>query len=398
LLVSLGIILVFAMILSIRLSHEGQTDVTRENEGTHVSQYVHKSPDGDALDRQSAPEPDQTAAPDDGAGSSTASHDSGGADHETGPAPSGADLAALGPRDEERGLLVAGRNAPPTAGDASHPAGGAVEPDAGTRQADPPPAQPAEQPYTVEQGDSLYVIAEKVFGAGQGPKWPLIAKANPGLEASKLKPGMKLVIPVIPQRANTAPSAPEGQRQTPTAGRTYVVAAGDTLGGISSKMYGTSKKWKLIQAANKNVDPGSLKVGMTLTIPQVESAPPAPPSPVTPLPVHANTGPTSPSPASPDTVVPGSGGSLERALDQVRQFVADRPARAATPYSTYRVMPNDTLIGISRKVYNTDNRWREIYELNRDKLSRPSARVVGQTLRLPATTETAMADTGDRVR
>lgn len=48
----------------------------------------------------------------------------------------------------------------------------------------------------------------------------------------------------------------------------YKVEKGDTLAKISKKVYGTTKSWKKIAEANGIKNPKSLKVGMTLQIPQ----------------------------------------------------------------------------------------------------------------------------------
>jgi LysM repeat protein len=47
--------------------------------------------------------------------------------------------------------------------------------------------------YTVEKGDSLWVISKRIYG--QGAKWKVIADANSLNEKSRLKVGMKLYIP-----------------------------------------------------------------------------------------------------------------------------------------------------------------------------------------------------------
>ena len=56
---------------------------------------------------------------------------------------------------------------------------------------------------------------------------------------------------------------------------TYTVQKGDTLGGISMKVYGTSKRWKQIFEANQDVlkDPNHLKVGQLLRIPKGQESP-----------------------------------------------------------------------------------------------------------------------------
>lgn len=52
--------------------------------------------------------------------------------------------------------------------------------------------------------------------------------------------------------------------------RTYTVQAGDTLSSISTRMYGSSARWRDIYEANRDrlSDPGALKLGQALRIPQ----------------------------------------------------------------------------------------------------------------------------------
>lgn len=50
--------------------------------------------------------------------------------------------------------------------------------------------------------------------------------------------------------------------------------------------------------------------------------------------------------------------------------------------STYTVQPGDTLSSISRKIYGTVNKWRQIYDANRDRMATPSSLKPGQVLRL----------------
>ena len=61
----------------------------------------------------------------------------------------------------------------------------------------------------------------------------------------------------------------DGNREVPTSGRTYVVQPGDTLGKISRKFYGTSRRYMDIYNANRDIlsSPNSVTVGQTLRIP-----------------------------------------------------------------------------------------------------------------------------------
>ena len=73
-----------------------------------------------------------------------------------------------------------------------------------------------------------------------------------------------------------------------------------------------------------------------------------------------------------------------RQTAQSAQTPAQTPVsvRRDTP-SSYVVQPGDTLSSISRKAYGSPNKWREIYNANRDRLATPEALKPGQTLKIP---------------
>ncbi len=73
-----------------------------------------------------------------------------------------------------------------------------------------PPAQPqaGSQTYTVQSGDSPWVISQKVYG--DGTKYKLILDANNLTTASRLRVGSVLTIPALPGAA-PAPIAPATQ-------------------------------------------------------------------------------------------------------------------------------------------------------------------------------------------
>ncbi|GEM_PF-6500875 len=144
------------------------------------------------------------------------------------------------------------------------PVAEAVEsPDAG-------PATPQE--YVVKSGDRGETIAKQVYGRkffGKQSAWELIAAANPGVNANRLKIGMRLVIPAAPAASEAAPVAhPADSVFTNVAGtRTYTVKSGDLLSGIAKKFYGKQSAWELIAAANPGVNPNRLRIGTVLNIP-----------------------------------------------------------------------------------------------------------------------------------
>ncbi|MBN2584730.1 MAG: LysM peptidoglycan-binding domain-containing protein [Planctomycetes bacterium] len=358
LLVATGIILTFAFILQMQLAGEPLAPLDHDNEGLHLSQ------------RQVAPQPlsgPDNVEPDDGQPVA----DGGGERLADGPA--GGHDAAILPGDdpdesvEDTGLFVVQRG--PAAGDQAIADNGTDEQRDGPLTGDDRAVeveQVAARTYTVVAGDSLYRIAEKEFGPGKGAQWHRIAEANPELRnPTHLRAGMVITIPSPePQRivGREPVQTPEARDVQPTTGpRTYVVQAGDTLGEISQKELGTSKKWQMISQANGNLDPASLRVGQKLIIPDEPRQ---------------------------QVIAQSDGPAIERALEEAAQFVSD----SRQPTGIYRVRSGDSLYGIARRVLASGDRWKEIYELNRDKMSSPNDLVSGQVILVPALGQVAMAE------
>lgn len=76
--------------------------------------------------------------------------------------------------------------------------------------------------------------------------------------------------PRSPVMVDAAPQVTVG---LPAGGRVHVVAPGETLGTIARKVYGSSKHWKTILDANKDVmaTPETMRVGMRLRLPDPTS-------------------------------------------------------------------------------------------------------------------------------
>jgi nucleoid-associated protein YgaU len=64
---------------------------------------------------------------------------------------------------------------------------------------------------------------------------------------------------------------------------------------------------------------------------------------------------------------------------------ADKPLKPshAEHGRTYVVQKGDTLSGISKKFYNTPNRWKEIYEANKARVKSPKQLQIGTKLIIP---------------
>lgn len=139
-----------------------------------------------------------------------------------------------------------------------------------------------------------------------------------------------------------------GPQSTPDSPRTHKLQAGETFMSISKAVYGSSRYFKAIVAANPTLTPEKLKPGTVIQLP----------------------------PAS-----------------QVKQSArASRPAAPAAPSGaapsanskTYTVQKDDSLYKIARKLYGKGERSGELYTLNRSVIGPDSTRLkIGMVLTLP---------------
>jgi len=141
--------------------------------------------------------------------------------------------------------------------------------------------------YVIKDGDTLEKIAQKHKTSAAK-----IAEANPGLKPTALRPGSKLLLPgkaekpapvvdkkedapvvaadpLHPVEAKPVPPAPK--QDTSFGAKVYTVVPGDTLSGISVKVYNTSRHYQKIYEANKDSieDPNTLQVGLKLNMPDL---------------------------------------------------------------------------------------------------------------------------------
>jgi nucleoid-associated protein YgaU len=146
-----------------------------------------------------------------------------------------------------------------------------------------PSAGPDE--YVILEGDTFETIAQKRLGSKTFAT--LIAEANPDLKATALRVGKTIKIPAKPEpviaketiTTPVPPPPPAKPEALQTVGnqRIYTVQPSDTLSGISTKVYGTSRHYKKIHDANKDVidDPNTLQVGAKLVMPDLPVRAPA---------------------------------------------------------------------------------------------------------------------------
>ncbi len=132
---------------------------------------------------------------------------------------------------------------------------------------------PGPQTYVVAAEDTrgYWGIAEKVYGHGK--HYELIARANPTVNPSELRPGQKLTLPPLESEARSqVNTASGGAASQAGGGKVYIVQEGDSFWKIANKHYGRGDYWYLIDQANPSTRPGSvIRPGKKLIIPPVPS-------------------------------------------------------------------------------------------------------------------------------
>lgn len=131
------------------------------------------------------------------------------------------------------------------------------------------------------------------------------------------------------------------------SGGEHLVAAGETLSSIAARHLGDSARWREIAALNPQVDPDRLAVGDRLRLPGAS-------------PRGTAAVPAAPAQPSAPPVSPAIAGLREHTVGE-----------------------GETLSSIANSLLGSSGRWREIYELNRDRLASPDRVRVGDRLRIP---------------
>jgi nucleoid-associated protein YgaU len=157
------------------------------------------------------------------------------------------------------------------------------------------------------------------------------------------QPGESIAPNLPVPNSDPAPVA-EARQPNLTAGesvRTHTIQPNETLSGISKLVYGESRHYKVIEAANPGIDSTRLKPGTVLKIPALEKAKPT-----------------------------------EKAA---------APARSAADGKTYVVQKDDNLYKITRKLYGNGEKQEQLYEMNKQTIGADSTKLKpGMVLKLPA--------------
>jgi len=200
--------------------------------------------------------------------------------------------------------------------------------------------------------EDLYQTEVEVATGAVGPAGALpvaSAEAPAGLESPAATHALRAETPLrLP--AETAPGRAAGgeeptvsSRPTRSRGgeiRKHTVRPRQTLYEIAKLYYGESRYWRRIQAANDNIAPTKLKVGMVLLIP--------------PKPKDATGRPVQP------TV----------------------PSKATGPRK-YVIATGDTLWNLAEKYYDDGTKWRVIQDANPKQIPDPYNLKAGVTIIIP---------------
>lgn len=115
--------------------------------------------------------------------------------------------------------------------------------------------------YTVKKGQSLWAIAEEVYGSGFN--WTDIAKANNINNPNLIEEGQELKLPQVEKSTATVTKPAEKIEKD-----TYTVVRGDSLWKIAVRAYGDGYRWVDIAKANKLTNPNLIHSGNVLVIPR----------------------------------------------------------------------------------------------------------------------------------
>ena len=139
--------------------------------------------------------------------------------------------------------------------------------------------------YSVKEGDTLFLIAEKYYQDGY--QFTEIAQANNLVNVNALEVGQVLEIPKLaetitspspavqpsPESVQPAPAGEKGATPTqqfgsPITGNSYTVVEGDWLSTIAARAYGDILAYQKIAEANKISNPDYITPGMVLSLPR----------------------------------------------------------------------------------------------------------------------------------
>ncbi|MFI5380304.1 MAG: LysM peptidoglycan-binding domain-containing protein, partial [Tepidisphaerales bacterium] len=139
--------------------------------------------------------------------------------------------------------------------------------------------------YQVKPNETLWGIARAEYGNAAYVNH--IIRANPGIDANRLRAGTIIILPekteVVPETgpARLAVAGPTTRPIDPTT--QYRVQSGDNLFTIAKKLYGNINRAGKLYEANKDLigpNPNALKLNMVLRLPEPPTAAGTPAAPL----------------------------------------------------------------------------------------------------------------------
>lgn len=217
----------------------------------------------------------------------------------------------------------------------------------------------------------------------------------PALEGGGSPRGSFLSVNAPPEKDDVHQAALAGHRAEEGGGEAparHKVSKGETLSVLARKYLGSSapKNIKLLYEANRDVlkSPNSVREGQELRIPAMPSSKPVGadrgagsngqeaaenPVEISPRP-DSNRGKVAQAPEGREQ------GSARQATAKIDE-AAKGPAGPS--WRWYQIQSNDRLISIARDELGDSRRWKEILDLNRDRIPDPNRIRTGVRIRLP---------------
>jgi nucleoid-associated protein YgaU len=139
-----------------------------------------------------------------------------------------------------------------------------------------PVASGRDQPYVVAPGETLFAIAQKVYGDGALYRALFAYNSDRYPHAEEIRSGNVLDVPPADYLKQRYPELIGGADptasnvRTATAGGTYTVREGDTLFDIARKQLGQASRWTELYEANRSTlgeNLENLRPGVTLRLP-----------------------------------------------------------------------------------------------------------------------------------
>ncbi len=135
-------------------------------------------------------------------------------------------------------------------------------------ESSPRSTAPEQVVHYVDEGESLYDIAEKYYGDGN--YWKRIHEANRDVirKPSLLRPGVRLV---IPNKAGHIEARSPSRSSSPPAPayREYRVKSGESLSKLAARHFGSIDDWRKLYELNEDRldDPDKLAAGEVIRVP-----------------------------------------------------------------------------------------------------------------------------------